>query len=112
MQDKLLAMLGLARRAGRLYAGFDLAVEKIRENQAVLAIAAADISDKTFKNLLFESERKGIKAIRLSVNMEELGKACGVRAGIAIITDSGFAEAVMRLYEGHDKKKEEHANDD
>ena len=112
MRDKLLAMLGLARRAGKLYAGYDLCVEKIRAGQVALAAAAEDISDKTFKNLLFEAERKGVKTIRLSAKMEEIGKACGVRAGIAVITDNGFAEAVMRLYEDRDRNKEEQCNDD
>lgn len=99
MPDKLLSMLGLARRAGKLKAGYDLSVETIRFGKAVLAMAASDISDKTYKNLVFEAQRKSVPTIRLPATMEELSAACGLKAGIVTLTDSGFAKAITGMKE-------------
>ena len=30
--------------------------------------------------------------------MAELGRACGIRAGVAAVTDGGFARAVLKEY--------------
>ena len=42
----------------------------------------------------------------------ELGRACGMRAGVLAITDKGFAKAVKELAEAVTEEKEEHAHDD
>lgn len=99
MPDKVLSMLGLARRAGKLKAGYDLSVEAIRGGKAALAVAARDISEKTFKNMAYEAQRMNVPAIRLQVSMEELSAACGVRAGVLTLTDRGFAEAITGMSE-------------
>ncbi|MFR5135663.1 MAG: hypothetical protein ACLTEG_11380 [Acutalibacter sp.] len=44
--------------------------------------------------------------------MEELGRACGVRAGVLALTDPGFARAVQKLAGAPSEEKEEHAHDD
>lgn len=108
MQDKLPAMLGMARRAGALHGGYDQCVRIIREKKAVLAVAAADISDKTMKNLTFEGNREKISVIRLPYSIAEVSKACGFRAGVAVVTDKGFAKAIQGLAE---EKQQEAASD-
>ena len=44
--------------------------------------------------------------------MEELGRACGVRAGVLALTDQGFAKAVQELAEAVTEEKEDRAHDD
>lgn len=106
MADKLLSMLGMARRAGKLQAGFDLVVETVKAGKADLVLAAADISEKTFKNLKYEAEKQQVKSVRIHAPMEELGKACGIKAGVIVITDGGFAKAIVKLTEADDFQKE------
>ena len=50
--------------------------------------------------------------LRGDFGMEELGRACGMRAGVLAITDKGFAKAVKELAEAVTEEKEEHAHDD
>ena len=108
--DKLLSLLGLARRAGRLEAGFDACAGAARAKRAALLIAARDVSEKTFKNLRYEAERAGIPAVRLpAADMEQLGRACGVRAGVVALTDQGFAKAVLGALPEETEDKEEFA---
>ena len=95
MKHRLLSMLGLARRARRLSLGFDAAREAARSGQAALLAAASDVSDKTWKNLRYEAESAGVPAVRLLAGMEELGRACGKKAGVFAVTDEGFAKAIL-----------------
>lgn len=109
MRDKLLSLLGLARRAGRLEAGFDASAASAREGKAALLAAAKDISDKTWKNLRYEADRAKIPALRLEAGMEELGRACGVKAGVLAVTDRGFAKAIRDIAKTVTEEKEEEA---
>ncbi|MGI6255739.1 MAG: L7Ae/L30e/S12e/Gadd45 family ribosomal protein [Acutalibacter sp.] len=110
--DKLLSLLGLARRAGKVEPGFDAAVSAARSGKAHLLLAARDISEKTVKNLRYEGDRAGTVTVRLTCSMEELGRACGARAGVLAVTDKGFAKAIGGLAGAATEDKEEHAHDD
>lgn len=97
--DKLLSLLGLARRAGRLETGFAACKASARAGKAALLVAARDVSDKTFKELRYEAERAGIGAVRVGAAMDELSRACGIKAGVVAVADRGFAGAVMKELE-------------
>ncbi len=105
--DKVMSLLGLARRAGKLEAGFDATVSAARKGTARLLLAASDVSEKTYKNLEYEAKRAEIPVVRLKAGMEEAGRACGVRAGVLAVTDQGFARAVLNAAEQMERKKEE-----
>ena len=107
-RERLLSLLGLARRAGKVEPGFDAATTAAREGKAALLLAAGDISEKTVKNLRYEGDRAGIPTVRVQPRMEELGRACGVLA----LTDQGFAKAAQELAEAVTEEKEDRAHDD
>lgn len=107
MNSKELSLLGLARRAGKLEAGFDVVVAAAKEGRAYLLLAASDVSDKTFKNICYEAQRAGIAAVRINADMAETGRACGVRAGVLAVTDEGFANALLKLPTLRTEDKEE-----
>ena len=104
MADKVLSLLGLARRAGKLEAGFDAAVSAARAKKAHLLLAARDVSEKTVKNLKYEGDRVEIPTARIKAGMEEMSRACNVRAGVLAVTDQGFAAALTQMLE---REKEE-----
>ena len=104
MADKVLSLLGLARRAGKLEAGFDAAVSAARAKKARLLLAAQDVSEKTVKNLQYEGDRVEIPTVRVKAGMEETSRACNVRAGVLAVTDQGFAAALLKELE---REKEE-----
>ena len=110
--DKLLSLLGLARRAGKVEPGFDAAVNAARSGRAALLLAAGDISEKTVKNLRYEGDRAGVPTLRVAQGMEELGRACGTRAGVLAIVDRGFGRVVEKLARAPLDEKEEQAYDD
>ena len=67
------------------------------------------IYPKTYKNLQYEAERAGIPVARVPAGMVELGRACGVRAGVVSVNDKGFAQALQKEMEHTDRMKEDAA---
>ena len=98
-QNKVMSLLGIAMKAGKVASG-EFSVEKsIKEKKAYLVLVAMDASDNTkkmFRNMCtfyevpyYEFGKK-----------EELGHALGkeMRASLAI-QDEGFSKAVVKLLE-------------
>ena len=69
--QKALALLGLARRAGKLRYGYDTAAQALRGGECPLVLAAADLSDKTKKNVRFEAERAKAAFFETAFTMEQ-----------------------------------------
>ena len=107
--NRVLNLLSMARRAGRVEPGFDASVAAAKTGKAALLLAAEDISEKAYKNLRFEAERAGIPAARLKTGIDALGRACGVRAGVLAVTDQGFARAVLAELEKTEIEKEDNS---
>lgn len=95
MKTKLLSLLGLARRAGRLSLGNDPVLESIRKKESCLLLAAEDLSDRTIKGI--RSSAGEIPMLHLAVSMEEIGAAVGKRAGILSVNDAGFANKITEI---------------
>ena len=53
LSNKFYGMIGIARKAGKLVFGYDMAVSLIKsKNAEILVIIASDTSDKTKKNIV------------------------------------------------------------
>ena len=97
--NKLLSMLGIARRAGRLSMGHDMAAKSIASGKARLLLFANDISERAKKDMLFliEKQRSEIPVIYLSQNIDEIHFALGYKAGIITVDDDNFAQKIKSL---------------
>ena len=97
--DKLLAMIGMCKRAGKLVCGFDVVADGIRAGEYTSVFYASDISDKTLKELRFICERDGASANLVKVTMDEIGQITAKRAGIFAVTDAGLRRKISELAE-------------
>ncbi len=98
MNDRLLSLLGLCRRAGRLVIGADPVKEAVEGDKAFLVLSASDISQNTEKKIRASAEAKGNVEYRIIKRTKDeisfsLGKTC---ATLAII-DEGFAKKLLEL---------------
>lgn len=114
--DKILSLLGLSRRAGKLSLGYEDARLSVKEGKAALLLAAADLSEKSRKNLEFEARRGEVPLLELPWPMDALGRACGVkRAGALCVNDVGLAQAIQKEFaadraaDAGPDRKEEHS---
>lgn len=95
-QDKVLAMIGLAQKAGKIVSG-EFATEKaVKTGTAALVIVAEDSSDNTkkmFSNMCMYYEIP----IYFYSNKEALGHAIGrqFRASLAVL-DEGFKNTIEK----------------
>lgn len=108
MNDPLLNMLGIARRAGKLSIGYEAAADSVRRGKARLIVAAADLSKKTEKEIRYlightlkEGDTGGPpdpvqRVIRIPFDMKTMSKAIGAKAGILSVDDDGLAGAVCK----------------
>lgn len=89
--NKIYGMLGIARKAGKLVFGYDMAVSLIKSNNAeILVILASDTSDKTKKNIVFECEKYGRKYIEYGEKLV-YGKILNKKeVGVLTITDKNI----------------------
>lgn len=93
-QDKILSLLGLAEKAGKIASGEFSTEKAVKSNQAFLVIIAEDASDNTKK--MFRNKCEFYKVpIYIYAGKEALGHCIGkqYRASLAI-TDKGFAKSL------------------
>jgi ribosomal protein L7Ae-like RNA K-turn-binding protein len=97
MENKLLHLLGIARRAGRLASGSEAVREAIRRHRAVLVLLASDLSPRTVSGITRSAEQAGVKIQCMRVTMEQMGLAIGKNAGVIAVNDRGFANKLLAL---------------
>ena len=98
MNNKLLSLLGLMRRAGKLSLGFDAAAESAEAGNSCLILTTADISPKTLKELNYKINNK-TDVIALNCNQDDMQHAIGKAVKIISINDKGFAQKARLLME-------------
>ena len=96
--DKLLQMIGMAKRAGKLVSGGFLSDKAIKSGESRLIVLSRDISDESRKSITDSCKYYNVKYIEYA-DREQLGKITGGgERTVVSINYSGFAEAVLRIY--------------
>lgn len=96
--EKILSLLGFAAKAGKLSFGTHATTFAIESGKAKLVLAAADISEKSVKELRFKADKQNIKVLILSgISTADLSKRVGKNCGIVAVNDGGFADAIMKI---------------
>ena len=92
-------MLGLARRAGRLSMGHDMAEKALVSGKAKLLIFAADSSERIYNEFehLISKKNIKVKVQKPDITMNEIHFACGYKAGVITVDDMHFADRRVSL---------------
>ncbi len=94
--DKILNLISIATKAGKVKTGEFLTTKTLQEGIGQLVIIAADTSEKSTKRLMGISENYGCKALVYG-KKEELGKFTGkTEKSVIVITDKGLADAIIK----------------
>ena len=96
---KLLSLLGMCRRAGKLSCGHDAAVGSVRSKSARLCLLSSDASHRLRKEIEREANFEGreIPVREMFSTMEEIGKATGLKSAVVTVNDEGFAKSMLGL---------------
>ena len=95
--DRLMNLLGLARKAGKLELGSEAVKQAVRRHRTKLVLLSADLSEKTARSFRDEAEKAGVRAASLPTGMDAVQTALGRRAGVIAVNDGGFAQALLKL---------------
>lgn len=96
MQDKVLSLLGLAAKAGKLVTGGFSVEEAVKSRKARVVILAADAQQNTVKKFTDKCRHNNIP-LRFYGTKEELGRAAGKETrACAAVTDRGFAQSLLK----------------
>ncbi len=92
--DKLLSLMGLCRRAGKLGIGHDAVFDEVRRGRAKAVILTSDASGRHEREL--EAAAFPGRVLHAGFTMEEAGLAVGKRSCIFSVEDDGFANAMEK----------------
>lgn len=96
--DKLLQMIGMAKRAGKTVSGTFLSEKAIKSGDSKLIVISEDISAASKKSVTDACKYYNVKYIEYA-DRERLGKITGGgNRTVVSINDSGFAETVLKIY--------------
>jgi ribosomal protein L7Ae-like RNA K-turn-binding protein len=97
MNDRLLSILGLCRRAGKIILGTDPVTESVCQGKAVLVIMAKDFSNNSKKNILKACADKSVPYYTVERTKDEMGMALGKYCAVVSITDKGFSDKIQEI---------------
>lgn len=99
VNDKVISMLGMARRAGKLSMGHDMAEQALIKNKAKLLLFCSDISPRLVNEFdkTMEKHKIRIKVIKTDFTMDEIHFGIGYRAGVMTVDDENFSNRIMEL---------------
>lgn len=97
MTDKVLSLLSLSKKAGRIKSGGFQTEEAVKSGSAALVIIASDASENTKKHFSDMAAFRDIP-FRIYSDSGSLGHALGqeMRKSLAV-TDQGFAKSILEL---------------
>lgn len=94
--DKVLSMIGMAKRAGKTDAGSFLCEKAIKSGAAKLVIMAEDISEASAKQIINACSHKKIKYITYA-DKDSLGTFTGGGdRAVVSINDESFARGILQ----------------
>ena len=107
MQNKVLNLLGIARRAGHIAIGFDAVKALVTDGRAQFIVLAADRSAKTEKELRYAAQGSSCPIRVIDADKEALAHALGLQKPVAVAAtdDRGFAAAMLKA-SGTDTKED------
>lgn len=100
INKKILGLLGLSAKAGKIFFGADSTIEAIQKRKVSLVIVAQDAADRTKNNIKKLCDENNIDFF-ISGDIEELSKAIGKNNKAIIgIKDINLASEIKRIYNG------------
>ena len=99
--DKLLQMLSLARRAGKLALGFDAVGEAAQSGRAALILLSEQAAERTRRNILRIAEKRA-PVLPVPYSPDDLSAVLGKAVAALAVTDPNFADGIRKLLPRND----------
>ena len=97
MNDRILSLLGICKRAGKLITGADTTIDSIRKSKAKLVIFANDFSKSSKKSVQTAADECNVKTLTMNRSKEEIGFALGKICGVMTTEDESGGELYDKI---------------
>lgn len=97
MNKKLIDLLTVCRKAGRMVMGFDAAKEAVLDGKASSVLLAEDISPKTEKEIRFFADKGNIPAAKTGCTQNDFYIGIGKKVGVIAVCDDGFSKKALAI---------------
>ena len=96
--SNILGTLGLCRKAGKLVFGFDSVAAEIKKPDSKVSgvILAADLSEKTVKEVSFICNKFSVPLCRCTETLSDFERVMGKRTGIIAVLDRGLYKSLIK----------------
>lgn len=94
--NKLISLMTMCRKAGKLLLGFDSVKEAAQQNLVHCVLLASDCASKTEKEIRYYCN--GISCEKLPFPMQDMTAYFTKRTAVFGVTDSGFARAIRKTF--------------
>lgn len=106
MDDELLGLLGLCRKAGKLALGEDEAISAALDHKARLILMAADAAGNTVSKTRRAAAEGNAPCFQVELTKAQLGGAVGrAQCAVLALTDVGLAAAAMKKLSAADPQR-------
>lgn len=98
-KNKLLSLLGMAKRAGALSMGHDAAVNSVFSKKAAVLVLAADISERSKRDMRITAQKNfaDLPVAEPDITIDEIYSACGYKAGILTVNNAEMGKRIVTL---------------
>lgn len=103
MNDRILSLLGLCRRAGKLVIGADTCIDSMAKSKAKLILYANDFSQNSLKPVLLQAHKQNVRVLEVNRTKDEISFSLGKLCGVLSVEDKGFADKLAMLIEGEQR---------
>lgn len=99
MSNKVLSLLGLAQRAGKIVSGDESVLAAVRAGEARLVLLATDAAANARKKYTDKCRSYGVRLVEFGTR-DQLGHALGKRERVVVaVNDDGFARLALASLE-------------
>ncbi|MGN1481380.1 L7Ae/L30e/S12e/Gadd45 family ribosomal protein [Porcipelethomonas sp.] len=96
-QQKIINLLTICRKSGKMISGFDAVKEAVYEGNVSCVLTTDDISQKTLKEVKFFCGNSKVDVLELGIDSADLYGILGKEVVVAAISDFGFAKRFKEL---------------
>ena len=94
---KILGLIGLCQKAGKLVFGFDAVLRKAKKGKPGLILISCDFSVKSLNNIKEKLNNFNAQIIILrEITMQDIYCVLKKKTGVILIEDEGFADAIKK----------------
>jgi ribosomal protein L30E len=99
--QKVINLLTICRKAGKLVTGFDVSLEAVIDGKSKCLLIASNTSPKTIKEINYRISSEGlegmVEVLTMPLTIQDVAMCINVNAGVIAICDSGFSKAFKKL---------------